>query len=69
MTQPINLRQYRKIKAREDKAKQAEQNRVTFGTPKALRDGETLRRTRAEAKLDQLRRETANDGPSDDNED
>ncbi|WP_019961248.1 DUF4169 family protein [Woodsholea maritima] len=67
-TDTINLRHFRKLKARKDKAKQAAQNRVIFGTPKALRDGEALRRTRAEAKLDQLRRETANDGPGDEDE-
>lgn len=33
---PINLRQFRKRKQREDKAKQAEANRIEHGMPKAL---------------------------------
>ena len=40
----INLRQARKAKARAEKEKQAEANRVTHGTPKALRDLEKARR-------------------------
>lgn len=52
MTQPINLRQFRKKKAREDKAKQAETNRVQFGTPKAQRDLEKAREAKRKAALD-----------------
>ena len=49
MTQPINLRQFRKKKAREDKAKQSETNRVQFGTPKAQRDLEKAREAKRKA--------------------
>ena len=38
MTKPINLRQHRKQKARDDKAKQAETNRLAHGQPKAVTD-------------------------------
>jgi len=57
MTQPINLRQYRKKKARADKAKQAEINRVQFGTPKALRELEAEREAKRQAELDAHKRE------------
>lgn len=41
MSKPVNLRQYRKRKQREDKARSAEANRVKHGTPKAgFRPGE-----------------------------
>lgn len=45
-SKPINLRQFRKRKQREDKARQAEANRVEFGTPKALREPVQLERQR-----------------------
>lgn len=35
-SKPVNLRQYRKRKQREDKARQAEANRLAHGTPKSL---------------------------------
>ena len=57
MTQPINLRQFRKKKAREDKAKQAETNRVQFGTPKAQRDLEKAREAKRKAALEAHKRE------------
>jgi hypothetical protein len=38
MTKPINLRQVRKRKAREDKAKQAETNRMAHGQLKTVTD-------------------------------
>ena len=44
MTRPINLRQARKRKARDDEAKQAEANRVARGAPKAARDLDSARR-------------------------
>ncbi|XBQ15351.1 MAG: DUF4169 family protein [Oceanicaulis sp.] len=46
MTKPINLRQARKRKAREDKAKTAQANRIAHGTPKPVRDLEAARRDR-----------------------
>ena len=58
MTQPINLRQFRKKKAREDKAKQAETNRVQFGTPKAQRELEKAREAKRKAALDAHKRDT-----------
>ena len=57
MTQPINLRQFRKKKAREDKTKQAEINRVQFGTPKALRELEAEREAKRQDELDAHKRE------------
>lgn len=57
MTQPINLRQVRKRKAREDKAKQAETNRVQFGTPKAKRELEKAREAKRQAALDARKRD------------
>ena len=60
MTQPVNLRQVRKRKAREDKAKQAEINRVQFGTPKAQRDLEQAQRDKLANLLDGHRREEDN---------
>ena len=42
---PVNLRQYRKKKARSEKEKRAAENRVAFGTPKALT---ALEKARAE---------------------
>ena len=65
MTQPINLRQFRKKKAREDKAKQAEQNRVTFGTPKLLRDLETAKRQKLQDHVDGHARPSSDDPDQD----
>ena len=45
-SKPVNLRQFRKRKQREDKAKQAEANRVEFGTPKTLSEPVRLERER-----------------------
>lgn len=45
-SKPINLRQARKRKQREDKAKQAEANRVAHGTPKSVREPVRLERER-----------------------
>ncbi|WP_375548569.1 DUF4169 family protein [Oceanicaulis alexandrii] len=58
MTQPINLRQARKQKARADKAKQAETNRIQFGTPKAQRELEKAREARRQAALEAHKRDT-----------
>lgn len=43
-SKPVNLRQFRKRKAREEKARQAEANRVVRGTPKSLTELENARR-------------------------
>ena len=58
MTQPINLRQFRKKKAREDKARQAETNRVQYGTPKSQRALEKAREAKRQAALEAHKRDT-----------
>lgn len=45
-SKPVNLRQFRKRKAREEKARQAETNRVVHGTPKSLTELEKARRAK-----------------------
>lgn len=45
-SKPVNLRQFRKRKQREDKAKQAEANRIEYGTPEALSEPVRLERER-----------------------
>lgn len=57
-SKPINLRQVRKRKAREDKAKQAEANRVAHGTPKAVRELAEARRAKLVRDVDGKKRET-----------
>lgn len=56
MTKPVNLRQYRKAKARADKARVADVNRVVYGTPKAIRDLEQARQDQAAQRLEAHRR-------------
>ncbi|VXC75248.1 conserved hypothetical protein [Oceanicaulis sp. 350] len=65
MTQPINLRQVRKRKAREDKAKQAETNRVQFGTPKAQRELEKAREAKRKATLEAHKLQDGDKGSQD----
>ena len=62
MTKPVNLRQYRKRKARDDKAKTAEANRVKHGTPKAVSQLAKARAETAAKVLEGHRRE--GDAPS-----
>ena len=50
-----NLRQFRKQKARSDKEKQAEQNRLTFGRTKAEKTLTRALNEKAEKTLDQGR--------------
>ncbi|MGX6647022.1 DUF4169 family protein [Maricaulaceae bacterium MS644] len=57
MTKPINLRQARKRKARAEKDKQAQTNRVAHGTPKAARDLESARRDKLAKLVDGHRRD------------
>ncbi|MFY0638003.1 DUF4169 family protein [Maricaulis maris] len=57
MTKPVNLRQYRKQKARRDKAETAATNRVLHGTPKALRDAADAEAARRQAELDGKKRD------------
>lgn len=56
MTKPVNLRQYRKTKARADKARAADVNRVVHGTPKAARNLEAARQEQAAQRLEAHRR-------------
>lgn len=58
MTKPINLRQYRKRKARDEKAREAETNRVVHGTPKAVRELEAARRAQLAKAVEAHRLET-----------
>ena len=61
MPKPVNLRQFRKQKAREDKARQAEANRVQFGAPKAQRDLEKARESKRKAALEAHKREAGDE--------
>jgi hypothetical protein len=49
----VNLRQFRKQKARSESEKKAEQNRLTFGRTKAEKDLTRARNEKAEKALDQ----------------
>lgn len=53
----VNLRQFKKGKARLDKEKEAEQNRLTFGRTKAEKSLTKALNTKAEKTLDQGRLE------------
>lgn len=53
----VNLRQFRKQKARSEKETQAEQNRLTFGRTKAEKTLTRALNDKAEKTLDQGRRE------------
>jgi hypothetical protein len=55
VSDPINLRQARKAKARVTREKIAAQNRVHFGQPKAVRRLSEAERAQAERQLDGLR--------------
>lgn len=58
----VNLRQFRKQKARDDREKQAEQNRLSFGRTKAEKNLTSALNEKAEKALDQGRLEKDNDG-------
>ncbi|KAA3512327.1 DUF4169 family protein [Agrobacterium rosae] len=49
----VNLRQFRKQKARDEKEKQAEQNRLTFGRTKAEKNLTSALNDKAARELDQ----------------
>ena len=51
MAEIINLRRARKAKARAEKEKAAEVNRVAHGTPKALKKLEQARQEKAKERL------------------
>lgn len=61
MSKVVNLRQFRKRKAREDEAAQAAENRVRFGRTKAQKEQDELEAEQARLRMDQLRRETPDD--------
>lgn len=52
MAEIVNLRQARKTKARDEKAKAAEANRTLHGTPKRLRNLAKARSEKATRDLD-----------------
>jgi len=57
MAEIVNFRRAKKAKARAAKEKQAEENRVAFGTPKALKDLNTARREKAARDVDAHKRD------------
>ncbi|RYM12931.1 MULTISPECIES: DUF4169 family protein [Sphingobium] len=58
MTNIVNLRQARKVKARTDKAQAAQENRARFGRTKEQRLADTQEEQRRAALLDGARRES-----------
>ncbi|MAK64328.1 MAG: DUF4169 domain-containing protein [Maricaulis sp.] len=66
-SKPINLRQYRKRKQREDKARTAEANRIAHGTPKVISDLAKARQELAKKQIEAHRR--ADTPPSEDGDD
>jgi len=61
MAEIVNLNRARKAKARAEKAQQAEANRVTHGTPKAIRKLSEARKDKAEQRLLGHKLESEND--------
>ena len=57
----VNLRQFRKQKARSEKEKQAEQNRLSFGRTKTEKNLTSALNDKAEKALDQGRLEKGDD--------
>ena len=57
----VNLRQFRKVKARSEKERQAEQNRLTFGRSKAEKNLTDALNAKAEKTLDQGRLDHSDD--------
>ena len=57
MTEPINLNQARKAKAKADARSKAAENRVKFGRGKPAKLMSTLEAQRARRALDQTKRE------------
>lgn len=57
----VNLRQFRKQKARSEKEKQAEQNRLSFGRTKTEKNLTSALNEKAEKALDQGRLEKDDD--------
>ena len=61
MAEIVNLRRARKAKARSEKDKTAQANRVAHGTPKALRNLAELRKGKADQALSGHRLEKESD--------
>ena len=61
MAEIVNLRRARKAKARSEKDKTAQANRVAHGTPKALRNLAELRKVKADQALSGHRLEKESD--------
>ena len=57
----VNLRQFRKQKARNEKEKQAEQNRLSYGRTKTEKNLTSALNQKAEKALDQGRLEKSED--------
>jgi hypothetical protein len=57
----VNLRRFRKAKARAEKVEEAAENRRRFGRSKAEKAEEAAERARAERLVDGHRRETGDD--------
>jgi hypothetical protein len=57
MAELVNFRRAKKAKARTAKEKEAEDNRVKFGTPKALKQLNAARREKTEREVDAHKRE------------
>ena len=60
MSDIVNLRQFKKQKARTEKAKQAEQNRILFGRTKSEKSQAQAETTKMQRFLDQNRLEKNN---------
>ncbi|MAY67003.1 MAG: hypothetical protein CMM77_07740 [Rhodospirillaceae bacterium] len=60
----VNLRQYRKEKQRQDRARTAEQNRARFGRGKAQRREDEMDRKRSEQDLDGKQFDPESDKPA-----
>ncbi len=60
----VNLNRFRKKKQREEKAKQAEINRIRHGRTKAQKEGELADRERAARLLEGKRLEHASEEPA-----
>lgn len=57
----VNLKQFKKQKARADKDKQAEQNRISFGRSKAEKNLTEARNDKAKRELDAKKLEDRDD--------
>lgn len=57
MSEVVNLRLFRKRKAREQAAQQAAENRTRYGRTPAQREREAAEQAEAQRRLDALRRE------------